>query len=95
MISVRLKGGENEARAFLKALRYFRLAESLGGVERSLIEVPSLMTHASLTPEARLALGITDSLIRISVGIEDIDDLRADMAQALTASHRKLRAVSA
>jgi cystathionine gamma-synthase len=93
MISVRLKGGEKETRAFLKALRYFRLAESLGGVE-SLIEVPAIMTHASLTPQARLALGITDNLIRISAGIEDIDDLRADMARALAASHRTLRTVS-
>lgn len=85
MIAVRLKGGEAEARAFLKALKYFRLAESLGGVE-SLIEIPSLMTHGSIPKEAREKLGITDSLIRISVGIEDIADLKADLAQALEKS---------
>lgn len=82
MISVRLKGGEAETRAFLKKLKYFTLAESLGGIE-SLIEVPALMTHASLNPEDREALGITDTLVRISVGIEDIEDLRADLQRAL------------
>lgn len=84
MIAVRLKGGEAEARAFLKALRYFRLAESLGGIE-SLIEIPSLMTHGSIPPEARAKLGITDSLIRISVGIEDVEDLKGDLISALGA----------
>lgn len=82
MIALRLKGGERETRAFLKKLLYFTLAESLGGIE-SLIEVPALMTHAALLPETRRALGITDSLVRISVGIEDIGDLKADLAQAL------------
>lgn len=82
MIALRLKGGESETRAFLKKLRYFTLAESLGGIE-SLVEVPALMTHAALPPETRRALGITGNLVRISVGIEDIKDLQDDLAQAL------------
>ena len=80
--SFRLKGGMEAARRLLTSTKLFVLAESLGGVE-SLIEVPALMTHASLPLQARAALGITDSLIRISVGIEDAEDLRADLAQAL------------
>jgi cystathionine gamma-lyase len=62
----------------------FTLAESLGGVE-SLIEHPAIMTHASLPDEVRKSLGISDALIRLSVGIEDVDDLIADLAQALLA----------
>ena len=85
MISMRIKGSEAEVRTFLQSLQYFKLAESLGGVE-SLIEIPSLMTHATLTPEGREALGITDNLVRISVGIEDIEDLKADIAQAFDAT---------
>ena len=65
-----------------RATRLFTLAESLGGVE-SLIELPALMTHASLPPEHRAATGIDDGLIRLSVGIEDGDDLVADLEQAL------------
>lgn len=82
MISFRLRGDAATANGFLKKLRYFRLAESLGGVE-SLVEIPAIMTHASLTPEGRAALGITDTLIRISAGIEDIADLHEDLEQAL------------
>ena len=82
MISLRLKGGQRETLAFLKKLRYFTLAESLGGIE-SLIEVPAMMTHAALPPEKRAALGITDNLVRISVGVEDAEDLQADLTQAL------------
>lgn len=82
MISVRLKGNKEQVNVFLKKLKYFILAESLGGVE-SLIEIPAIMTHASLNPDDREALGITDSLIRMSVGIEDIEDLKADLAEAL------------
>ncbi len=67
---------------FLEACELIALAESLGGVE-SLIEHPAIMTHASIPPELRVKIGITDSLIRLSVGIEDIDDLRADLANAL------------
>ncbi|HVU49349.1 MAG TPA: PLP-dependent aspartate aminotransferase family protein [Polyangia bacterium] len=73
------------ARAFLKSLRIFTCAESLGGVE-SLAEHPAIMTHASIPPERRRALGISDGLIRLSVGIEHVDDLIADLEQALKAS---------
>jgi cystathionine gamma-lyase len=84
MIAVRVKGGEAEARKVLKSVKVFTLAESLGGVE-SLIEHPALMTHASVDPKVRQALGITDNLIRLSVGIEDVEDLKADLMQALSA----------
>ncbi len=73
------------ARAFLKSLRVFTCAESLGGVE-SLAEHPAIMTHASIPPDRRRALGIDDGLVRLSVGIEHIDDLLADLAQALAKS---------
>jgi Cystathionine beta-lyases/cystathionine gamma-synthases len=65
----------------LEKLQIFALAESLGGVE-SLIELPSLMTHASVAKEIREQIGITDTLIRVSVGIEDVNDLIADLEQA-------------
>jgi cystathionine beta-lyase/cystathionine gamma-synthase len=78
MITFELEGGLSQATAFLRALRVFACAESLGGVE-SLAEHPALMTHASLPAETRLALGITDSLIRLSVGLEDPGDLMADL----------------
>ncbi|MDB4982241.1 MAG: Cystathionine gamma-lyase [Myxococcales bacterium] len=73
------------ARAFLKALGVFTCAESLGGVE-SLAEHPAIMTHASIPPDRRRALGIDDGLVRLSVGIEHVDDLLADLAQALAKS---------
>ena len=76
------------ARAFLKSLRVFTCAESLGGVE-SLAEHPALMTHASIPAERRRALGIGDGLIRLSVGIEHVDDLLADLEQALDASETR------
>lgn len=82
MISVVLKGGLNEARRFLERCRIFALAESLGGVE-SLIEHPAIMTHASLEPEVRRELGIGDNLVRLSVGIEAVEDLIADLSEAL------------
>ncbi|WP_369058316.1 PLP-dependent aspartate aminotransferase family protein [Caulobacter sp. 73W] len=82
IISVDIKGGLAPARRMLERTRLFTLAESLGGVE-SLIEHPAIMTHASIPPEQREALGITDGLVRLSVGIEDLDDLKADLAQAL------------
>ncbi len=82
MVSVELKGGLAEAKAFLSALKVFRLAESLGGVE-SLIEHPASMTHASVPQEERKKLGINDSFIRISVGIEDSEDLISDLEEAL------------
>jgi cystathionine beta-lyase/cystathionine gamma-synthase len=84
MISVDLKGGLADARAFLESCKLFTLAESLGGVE-SLIEHPALMTHGSVPEEVRDELGIGDSLVRLSVGIEDADDLIADLDQALAA----------
>ena len=82
IVTIFLKGGLPEARRFLERLELFTLAESLGGVE-SLVDHPAIMTHASVPPEARAKLGITDSLVRLSVGIEDTDDLIADLEQAL------------
>jgi cystathionine gamma-lyase len=82
MVSMSLKGGLDDARRFLERCQLFALAESLGGVE-SLIEHPAIMTHASIPAEQRAALGISDSLCRLSVGIEDVDDLIADLAAAL------------
>ena len=82
MISLYIKGGLSESNKFLKQLTLFTLAESLGGVE-SLIEHPAIMTHASVPVIERNELGITDNFIRISVGIEDVDDLKADLKQAL------------
>ena len=81
MITVEVKGGGGEARRWLERCRLFTLAESLGGV-KSLISLPALMTHASTPPEIRAALGISDGLVRISVGIEDTDDLIADLGSA-------------
>jgi len=82
MISAELAGSLDDARRFLERCRLFALAESLGGVE-SLIEHPALMTHASVPPEVRAGLGISDTLVRLSVGIEAADDLIADLAGAL------------
>jgi cystathionine gamma-lyase len=82
MITATLKGGLADAKKFLERVRIFALAESLGGVE-SLIEHPAIMTHASVPAENRAALGISDGLVRLSVGIEDVRDLIADLEQAL------------
>jgi cystathionine gamma-lyase len=82
MITIFLKGGIAESRRFLENVHIFALAESLGGVE-SLIEHPAIMTHASVPPEQRVQLGISDSLVRLSVGIEHSDDLLKDLEQAL------------
>lgn len=82
MISVILKGGEEAARRMLTRCQIFTLAESLGGVE-SLIEHPASMTHASIPAPQRAAIGIDDGLVRISVGIEDLADLTADLVDAL------------
>ena len=81
MITFWIKGGLSASRGFLEKVRIFALAESLGGVE-SLIEHPAIMTHASVPPEQRKLLGIDDSMIRLSVGIEHVDDLLADLEQA-------------
>lgn len=82
MISFEIKRGLKEAKRFLESVKLFSLAESLGGVE-SLIEHPALMTHASIPKNEREKIGISDELMRISVGIEDIDDIIADLRQAL------------
>lgn len=84
MISVQLDTDLAGARRFLERVRIFALAESLGGVE-SLISLPALMTHASIPEAQRARLGITDSLVRISAGIEDVEDLRADLQAGLDA----------
>jgi cystathionine gamma-lyase len=84
IVSFELEGGIADAKRFLHRLHLFAIAESLGGVE-SLIELPAAMTHASLTPEERETVGISDTLIRISVGIENHEDLIEDLAQALAA----------
>jgi len=84
MISLDLRTDLAGARRFLEAVRIFALAESLGGVE-SLIEHPAIMTHATIPAETRQRLGIGDALVRLSVGVEDVGDLRADLAQALAA----------
>jgi cystathionine gamma-lyase len=82
MISVSLKGGKEAALRLLTRTKLFSLAESLGGVE-SLIGLPAMMTHASIPAEIRQARGIDDGLVRLSVGIEDADDLQEDLRQAL------------
>ncbi len=82
MVTFRINGGKKEARRFAESLRVFALAESLGGVE-SLVSLPAFMTHASFEADMRAALGITDDLIRLSVGIEDRDDLLEDILSAL------------
>jgi cystathionine beta-lyase len=83
VVSFRLKDGSREATfKFLESIKFFTLAESLGGVE-SMVNHSATMSHASMPEEARLKIGITDSLIRLSVGIEDVEDLLADLEQAL------------
>ncbi len=82
MVTAILKGGLDESIAFLERCQLFALAESLGGVE-SLIEHPAIMTHASIPPENRAKLGISDSLVRLSVGVEDSRDLLAELEYAL------------
>jgi cystathionine gamma-lyase len=77
-----MKGDIENARRMLESLKVFSLAESLGGVE-SLVDHPAIMTHASIPAETRKTLGITDTLVRLSVGIESVDDLWGDLAQAL------------
>ncbi len=82
MVTAVLHGGLEESRRFLERVEIFALAESLGGVE-SLIEHPAIMTHASIPPDIRATLGISDGLVRLSVGVEEVDDLIADLRQAL------------
>ena len=83
IISMNISGGLEKSKTFLEKTKIFALAESLGGVE-SLIEHPALMTHASLPKDRREAIGITDGLVRLSVGLESLDDLIDDIEQALT-----------
>jgi cystathionine gamma-lyase len=82
IISIEVKGGLRKARRVLEHCHLFALAESLGGVE-SLIEHPAIMTHASVPPAVRKKLGISDGLIRLSVGVEDVRDLRGELEMAL------------
>jgi cystathionine gamma-lyase len=82
MLSFRVKGGHAAAERFCQTTNIFTLAESLGGVE-SLVEVPSSMTHAGIPKDQREAVGVFDDLVRISCGIEDAEDLKADVLQAL------------
>ena len=84
MLCLRINGGLEAARRFLRELKVFTCAESLGGVE-SLAEHPATMTHASIPLEQRRALGIDDGLIRLSVGVEHIEDLQLDLERALRA----------
>lgn len=88
MVSFEIKGGERAAKKFLSSLRVFTLGESLGGVE-SLANYPAIMTHASIPAQERLSMGITPGLIRLSVGIEGLSDLRHDLEEAF-GSLRKL-----
>ena len=83
MLSFELDGGIEQVAVLVDGLRHFSLAESLGGVE-SLIAHPATMTHASMAPAARRAAGISDTLLRVSVGIEDVDDLLHDLDAALS-----------
>jgi cystathionine gamma-synthase len=83
VVTLELCGGHDAVRAFLAGLECFSLAESLGGVE-SLVAHPATMTHAAMEPAARARAGLTDGLIRLSIGIEALEDLRADLARALT-----------
>jgi cystathionine gamma-synthase len=92
MVSFELEGGETAIPAFLDGLRCFTLAESLGGVE-SLVAHPATMTHASMTPEQQAAAGITEGLLRLSVGIEATEDLIEDLALALDGALAALPAV--
>ncbi len=94
MVSFELAGGVPAGNAFASATRIFALAESLGGVE-SLVEVPPSMTHASIPPEVRHAAGLSDGLVRLSVGIEHVDDLIGDVNRALDAARRVLQTAKA
>jgi cystathionine gamma-lyase len=82
MISILVKGGLEGARRMMERCQLFALAESLGGVE-SLVNHPAIMTHASVPKENRDRLGIADNLVRLSVGVEDVADLRAELDDAL------------
>ena len=82
IVTIFVKGGGEASKRFCERTELFTLAESLGGVE-SLVNHPAIMTHASIPPQRRAELGITDNLVRLSVGVEDVADLRADLEKAL------------
>jgi cystathionine gamma-synthase len=82
IVTIEIEGGENGVRRFVDGLEFFSLAESLGGVE-SLVAHPGSMTHAAMAPEERAAAGLVDGLLRLSIGIESVEDLRRDLAAAL------------
>src|SRR5690606_25537052 len=84
MVSIYLKGGVEAAKRFCERTELFALAESLGGVE-SLVNHPAIMTHASVPAKRRAELGVTDSLVRVSVGVEELSDLKLDLERALIA----------
>jgi cystathionine gamma-lyase len=88
MLSFELAAGLEAANTFASSTRLFTLAESLGGVE-SLIEIPASMTHASIPAESRRAQGLADGLVRLSVGVEHVDDLREDLEQAFAKAHAR------
>ena len=84
MLSFEVEGSGDDAKKLSEALRLFTLATSLGGVE-SLVSIPVITSHAMISPEHRQKMGVTEQLIRLSVGIENTDDLIADLEQALAA----------
>jgi cystathionine gamma-synthase len=88
MVTLELEGGTEAVRAFVEGLRLFSLAESLGGVE-SLVAHPATMTHAAMDPTARAAAGLVDGLLRLSIGIEEVEDLREDLAAGLVRACHK------
>jgi cystathionine gamma-synthase len=92
IVSIELEGGHDAVREFVCDLQCFSLAESLGGVE-SLVAHPATMTHAAMDPAARQKAGLVDGLIRLSVGIEGLEDLQRDLAAALERAARTLDAV--
>jgi cystathionine gamma-synthase len=85
MLSFEIDGDVDAVRRFLETVEIFSLAESLGGIE-SLVSHSATMTHASMTPDARVAAGINDSLVRLSIGLENEGDLLADLARGLDAA---------
>ena len=91
VVTLELEGGQDAVREFVSDLACFSLAESLGGVE-SLVAHPASMTHAAMDREARERAGLTDGLIRLSIGIEALEDLREDLARALTRAAQVLPA---
>jgi cystathionine gamma-synthase len=86
IVTIELDGGVEAVKRFVRGMEFFSLAESLGGVE-SLLAHPASMTHAAMAPEARAAAGLVDGLLRLSIGIEDVEDLRSDLAAALARAH--------